>query len=133
MKLSFEMFDVLTDELINIKSENWETSAYIKSTMKKYIKADKDLSKQSLVLLWFEAKSSGSFEIFQDIGDWVLFSSVLFPKSITCDMNFYHSIGKSSYYKCHRYLRGSWPLYEELADNFENFVFQLQNSGFRLK
>lgn len=132
MRSSFDSFDALTDELINIKSENWETSAYIKSTMRKYISSDKDLSKQSLVLLWFDANKSSSFEIFQDIGDWVLFSSVLFPKSITCDMKFYQSIGRSSYFKCHRYLRGSWPLYEELADNFENFVLQLQNSGFRL-
>jgi|SRR5690606_26541891 len=133
MKLSFECFDTLTDELITIKSENWETSAYIKSTMKKYIRSDKDLSKQSVVLLWFDAKHSASFEKFQDIGDWVFFTSVLFPKTISCDMNFYQSIGRSSYYKCHRHLHGSWPLYEELADNFTNFVRQLQNSGFRLR
>lgn len=94
MRVSFEDFDTLTDRLINIKSENWETSAYIKSTMKKYIRADKDFSTQSLVLLWFDAKRNSSFEKFQDIGDWVLFTSVLFPGTIRCDMEFYQSIGR---------------------------------------
>jgi hypothetical protein len=123
-----ESFDDFLDTWIEIKSEHWETSAYIKSIMKKYIRAD-NMIRKSVVLMYFDAKKEVSFEKFQDIGDWVFFTRVYFPDSIPCSLNFYEDVGRSSYYKCYRFLNGAWPVYEELADNFHDFVGQLESFG----
>jgi hypothetical protein len=119
-----ESFDDFLDQWIDIESEYWETSAYIKATMKKYLRSN-DMLGKSVVLTWFEAKNERSFEKFQDIGDWVFFTSVYLPQSIPCDIDFYQSVGRSSYYRCYRFLNGTWPVYEELADKFHDFVEQL--------
>lgn len=126
--VTFEGFDSFLDAKVDVQTEYWETSAYIKSVLRKYIRADNDLSDQSIVLMWFDAKETSSFEKFQDIGDWVFYSSAWFPDSIKCDIDFYQSIGRSSYYRCYRFLKGSWPLYEEMADKFQQFVGVVQES-----
>jgi len=125
MKLCTESFESVLDRWVDLKSEHWETSAYIKSTLRKYLKGEKDLSDKSVVLLWFDAKQKHNFQLFQDIGDWVFFTRVMFPESIPCDISFYSGIGRASYYRCYKRLNGAWPLYEELADNFDYFVDQV--------
>jgi hypothetical protein len=119
-----QSFDEFLDQWIDIESEYWETSAYIKSTMKKYLRST-DMLGKSMVLMWFDAKTEQNFGKFQDIGDWVFFTSVYLPGSIPCDPEFYQSVGRSSYYRCYRMLDGAWPVYEELADRFHDFVEQL--------
>ena len=120
------------EQLKNLESEHWETAAYIKSTLKKYVRSDKDLSRQSVVLLWLEAQNTHKFELYQDVGDWVFFSRVMFPESISCDLDFYEGLGRSSYYKCYQLLHGAWPLYEELADRLPYFITQIEDSGFQI-
>jgi len=127
--VTFESFDSFLDAKVDVQTEYWETSAYIKSVMQKYLHADNDMSDQSVVLLWFDAKQKMDFEKFQDIGDWVFYSSVWFPGSIRCDQDFYESIGRSAYYKCYRFLKGAWPLYEEMADKFHSLVNQVVESA----
>ena len=124
---SFDSFiDIINNET---HTEYWETSAYIKSIFKKYLKSpNKDFSKQSITLIWQKAKEVANFETFQDIGDWTFFTRTMFPESISCSPELYDTFGQTSYYRCYRYLNGQWPLYEELADKFKIFVENIQEN-----
>jgi hypothetical protein len=117
-------------EKLHIKTERKETPAYIISTLKKYIHVKHDISDKSIVLMWFDANEKSDFSTYQDIGDWVFFSSIYLPQSIKCSKDFYLSIGKSSYYKCYRLLKHQWPLYEEMADNLERLVEETKKQLF---
>lgn len=128
MFISNRSFDSFIN-CIQVESEYWETNAYIKSVLRKYINAEKDLSKKSLTLLWFEAIKEGCFEKLQDIGDWAFFTRVIFPESFnSADLELYENFGRSSYYKCYKFLNGKWPLYEEMADNFKKLTKEVRIS-----
>lgn len=121
-----ENLDDFLDDWISVQSEYQETSAYIKSTMKKYIKTENSPINKSIVLMYSDASTSLEFEKFQQIGDWAFFTRVCFPESIKCEKSLYDGLGRNSYYKCYRLLRRKWPLYKELADRFDYFIDQLQ-------
>lgn len=103
------------DRLQNLKCRE-DTRAYVAGVLSGF-KTNDDMSRESIVLAFYDAKSKGDFVSFQKIGDWVLWSGVIAPAAIKDHREVVESIGRMSYYTCHRIMRGQWNLYEELADN----------------
>lgn len=105
------------DRLRHLKHKP-ETVAYVVSVLKSLAKpkACDDLSKRSIVLEFASARESGDFATFQRIGDWVLWVDIVMPESLAGTREIVESVGRQSYYACHRILRGQWRIYEELAD-----------------
>lgn len=94
-----------------------DTKAYVISVLAKDVGPDTDMSKMSLVLAYEEARRTANFVVYQQIGDWVLWVSSVHPGAISENQEVVQTVGRLSYSACNRMLRGSWPLYEELADN----------------
>lgn len=94
-----------------------DTRAYVIGVLSKYKKSIDDMSEESIVLQYMEAQRCGAFERFQRIGDWVLFSTTIHPESIASNRDVALTFGRLSYHRCHRLVQGTWPVYEELADD----------------
>lgn len=124
------------DETLRTLSCRDDTRAYVISVLSRYGSND-DMSHRSVVLAYSEARERCSFVTYQKIGDWVLWVSSVYPNAISSNKDLVHSIGRASYKACNALLKGSWPLYEELADNLPivarriNFSLEKRNVDFR--
>jgi len=104
-----------------------ETKAYIQGVYTEYIKKNIVISpKQSVTLKYLE---SNSFIDFQNLADHILFSKSFFPKSLAATPDFYDSIARLSYYKCHVLMNKKWLVFEELSDRFTDFVSIISESN----
>lgn len=127
----FRMF-IRTEKASNYFSEILEdlkcdpdTRAYLSGVFKQYLVATNDLSTKSITLLYAKARERQSFQDFQIIGDWLFFSSSLFPQSLnSASIEYYDTLARASYYRCYKLLNKKWILFEELADNYQNLVRQ---------
>lgn len=99
-----------------------ETFAYVVGVLsqKRWDKAD--MSSQSVVLAYRDATLAGNFAGFQRLGDWVLFVDIAYPQHIDRSREVVESLGRLSYYSCHRIMMGRWRIYEELADSLPNIA-----------
>ena len=96
-----------------------DTKAYIVSIFTKYKVSNFDLSKDSLTLTYAQAKYNRDFSIFQNLGDWIFFTKTFAPEHLHhASEEYYHSIGRLSYYSCYQLINKQWKLFEELSDNF---------------
>lgn len=96
-----------------------DTRAYIASVFGKFRDATFDYSQHSITLLYSDAINRQDFQMFQNIGDWLFTSYVMWPEHLNNASNeYYISIGRLSYYSCYRLLQRKWRLYERLADQF---------------
>lgn len=102
------------------------TKAYIVSVLEKFKTNALDYSKDSLTLLYSEAKFRQDFYTFQNIGDWLFFCNTLFPEHLNnASPEYYQSIGRLSYYSCYKLINYQWKLYEKMADEF---IYLSQNT-----
>ena len=117
----YKEFEAITQAL---KVSNEATRAYIFNIFASYMRSSaNDLSTESLTLKYAEAKQEYSFEKFQSLGDWIFFTRSLFPTSLkNASLDYYDAIAQNSYYRCYKILDRKWILFEELADEFPNFV-----------
>jgi len=99
-----------------------ETLAYVAGVLSRRSWVDADMSRESVVLAFQDAVMKGDFEEFQRIGDWVLFIDTIHPTHFDGVREAVESIGRNSYYSCHRILRGQWRVYEELADQLPHIA-----------
>lgn len=100
-----------------------DTRAYIVGVLSKF-KPENDLSNQSLVLMYYDAKTSGNFYLHQKIGDWALWCQSLHYLSIS-NKDLTETFGKLSYYSCYRLTGYKWEVYNELADNLSSITYQV--------
>ena len=107
-----------------------ETIAYIVAVMKTLSRPrpEDDMSRRSIVLAYADAKKNGDFATFQRIGDWVLWVEAMAPESIDRDREVVESIGRLSYYACHRIMKGQWDVYEELGDDLPRIAVRVRRS-----
>lgn len=92
--------------------------SYIISIFTKYHSSHYDLSKDNITIKYCDAKLRYDFESFQTIGDWLFFATSIFPQHFDeTSINYYYSLGQSSYFYCHRMIK-QFKLYELLADDF---------------
>lgn len=90
--------------------------AYVAGVLSRKRWENADMSKQSVVLAFHSASVTGDFVGFQRIADWVLFVETMYPEHLKGVQDVIESLGRQSYYSCHRIIRGQWRLFEELAD-----------------
>lgn len=104
-----------------------DTKAYIVSTFISFKQYDpkNNLYGKSITLEYNKAQLEHSFELYQQVGDWILFTKSIYPESLTASGEYYNSIAQLSYYKCYNIVNKQWKLYQELADKFPLVVNHL--------
>lgn len=114
MHLSLSSF--LEERLKTLNCKYDETKAYVISILSDpYVnKLNKLNVNESIVLL---ASKAISFQDHQILADSVLWSLIIVPEFHEINRDLVCNIAAVSYMKCGNLLRGSWPLYYELADN----------------
>jgi hypothetical protein len=96
-----------------------DTKAYIISIYGKYKSSEFDLSKDSVTLLFAQARDKQDFLTYQNLGDWIFFSNTLAPSHLKfASKDYYDTIARLSYYSCYKLINKQWKLYEEMSDNF---------------
>jgi len=118
------------NRLVELRSKyRPETIAYVVGVLKAQAisKDGLDLSNRSVVLEYADAVMTGDFVSFQRIGDWVLWVNIIMPTAFDGSQEAIESIGRHSYYSCHRILKGQWRLYEELADQLPTLALAVRH------
>lgn len=114
--------DYFDEKIRNIDCQE-STRAYISSIFQKYKSAEYDFSRDSVTILYCNAKDSQNFAKFQNLGDWLFFSETMFPEVLNAATpDYYKTIARLSYYSCYRLINRQWKLFEELADNYDCLV-----------
>lgn len=103
-----------------------DTRAYVTGVLIGFC-PEGDMSRESVVLAYAEARTRGNFAAFQRIGDWVLWVDAINPAYIRENREVVESIGRLSYYTCHRIMRRQWHVYEELADELPRIARGVQH------
>ena len=105
-----------------------DTKAYIISIYGKYKTSEFDLSKDSVTLLFAQARSKQDFLTFQNLGDWIFFANTMAPNHLQwASKDYYDTVARLSYYSCYRLINRQWKLFEELSDNFIVLEHQIKN------
>ena len=95
-----------------------DTKNYIISIYGKYKSTEFDMSKDSVTLMFAQARDKQDFLAYQNLGDWIFYTKSIFPTFLgDASENYYNNIAQLSYYNCYRMVR-SWKIYEELSDEF---------------
>jgi hypothetical protein len=104
------------------------TKAYIIGIYIKYKKPDFDLSKDSVGLLFLQARLKSNFLLYQTLGDWIFFCNTIAPQHLNnASKDYYDNIAKLSYNSCYNLINRKWKLFEELSDNFNDLENQVKN------
>jgi hypothetical protein len=107
------------EEALNDLDCNRDTKAYIVSIYGKYKTAEFDLSKDSVTILFAQARSNQDFLTYQNLGDWIFFANTLAPNHLRfASKDYYDTVARLSYYSCYKLINRQWKLFEELSDNF---------------
>ena len=107
------------DELLTDLKCQRDTKAYIVSIYGKYKTAEFDLSKDSVTLLFAQARNKQDFLTYQNLGDWIFFANTIAPNHLrNASKDYYDTVARLSYYSCYKLINRQWKLFEELADNF---------------
>lgn len=110
-----------------LKNFQEPTKAYITQVFSNAKKEKIDYSKESLTIIYAKARNEHRFDLFQNLGDWILFSRSLYPQNLnSASVDYYNAIAQDSYYKCYRIMNKKWIIFEELADRFPHIVNTLQ-------
>ncbi len=105
-----------------------ELNAYLIKLLTEINKSS-NYSKDSLTLKYIEAKNKYDFELYQSLGDWILFCQVFAPQHLNnADEKYYNALAQTSYYSCYIILKRQWKLFEELADLYPEVVKNLRIS-----
>lgn len=116
---TFSNLNDFFDEALRNLSCNADTRAYIVSVFTKFRTAQFDLSKDNITLTFAQAHFKQDFFTYQNLGDWIFFSKILHPGHLVrASEDYYHNIGRLSYYSCYKLIDRKWKLFEELSDNF---------------
>ena len=104
------------------------TRIYITSIYGKYKTAEFDLSKDSVTLLFAQARRKQDFLTYQNLGDWIFFSNTIAPQHLqSASKEYYDTVARLSYYSCYKLINCEWKLFEELADDFLILEEQVKN------
>lgn len=107
------------EEMLNDLDCHPTTRAYIASIYGKYKSAEFDLSKDSVTLLFAQARNNHDFLTYQNLGDWIFFINTLAPEHLSnASKDYYDTVARLSYYSCYKIINKQWKLFEELSDNF---------------
>lgn len=115
------------DELLSDLECHRDTRAYIISIYARYKSAEFDLSKDSVTILFAQARNNRDFSTYQNLGDWIFFANTLAPSHLRfASKDYYDTVARLSYYSCYKIINNQWKLFEELADNFSTLENQVK-------
>lgn len=115
------------EEILNDLECHRDTRAYIISIYGKYKNADFDLSKDSVTLLFAQARLKQDFSTYQNLGDWIFFANTIAPNHLKfASKEYYDTVARLSYYSCYKLINKQWKLFEELSDNFISLESQVK-------
>lgn len=118
----------LFEELLTDLRCRQDTRAYIVGIFAKHKANDLDLSGESITVLFSRARNSGDFVGFQKLADWVMFCSTIAPEHLRfASKDYYDTVARMSYYTCYRLINKTWPVYEQLADEFVSLKKQVKD------
>jgi hypothetical protein len=104
-----------------------DTKAYIIGIYGRYKNVEYDFSKNSITILYSQAKEQNSFFMYQNIGDWLFLTSSMFPESLKyASKEYYNNIAQLSYYRCYKLMK-TWKVYEELSDEFVGLTSEIKS------
>lgn len=116
------------EELLTDIECQYDTKSYIISIYGKYKSSEFDLSKESITLLFSQARNKQDFLTYQNLGDWIFFSNTIAPNHLNnASKEYYNTIARLSYYSCYKLIDKKWRLFEELADNFSILENQVKH------
>lgn len=102
-----------------------DARAYLVALFSSMRSAQEDMSKESIVLAFAQARDTGEFMKFQRIGDWVMWGMAFAPESFDVP-KVAVDLGRLSYYTCWRLTQKEWRVYEELADEMPRLSRELR-------
>lgn len=106
------------DLLIDLECQQ-ATKAYIVSIYGKYKSSQFDLSKDSVTVLFAQARNNQDFLAYQNLGDWIFFANTMASNHLRfASKDYYDTVARLSYYSCYNLINRQWKLFEELSDNF---------------
>lgn len=112
--------------LCDLNCQN-DTKAYIVSIYGKYKTAEFDLSKDSITLMFAQARTNQDFLSYQNLGDWIFFANTLAPQHLqSASKDYYDTVARLSYYSCYKLINRQWKLFEEMADDFIRLESQVR-------
>lgn len=111
------------ERVLRNSSASIEVQAYITKTFLDYIVSN-EITRDSFVIAYADAKQTSSFLKFQHLGDKVLWINTFHPAG-TSDKTLTDTIGQLSYFTCYRLIQRQWKLYEELADTLPKLTNEL--------
>ena len=115
------------EEMLNDLECQQDTKAYIIGIFGKYKTAEFDLSKDSITLLFSQARNKQDFLSYQNLGDWIFFANTIAPAHLQfASKDYYDTVARLSYYSCYRLINRQWKLFEELSDNFLRLEYQVK-------
>jgi hypothetical protein len=116
------------EELLTDLECHRDTKAYIVSIYGKYKSSQFDLSKDSVTILFAQARNNQDFLTYQNLGDWIFFANTLAPSHLRfASKDYYDTVARLSYYSCYKLINRQWKLFEELSDNFLKLESQVKN------
>lgn len=116
------------DELLSDLNCQHDTKSYIIGIYGKYKSAEFDLSKDSVTLLFAQARLKQDFLTYQNLGDWIFFANTIAPNHLhNASKDYYDTVARLSYYSCYNLINRQWKLFEELSDNFLSLESQVKN------
>jgi len=119
-----KLSEFFSEKLNNLKCRD-DTKAYIISLFTKYKSADDDLSDKSITIVYAEAREKHSFAKYQNMSDWIFMTRVMFPEHLKhASPDYYRTLGKSGYLSCYKIINKTWPLFEELSEDFVKLELQ---------
>jgi len=103
-----------------------EAVAYVTGVLSKRRWEGQDMSHQSVVLAYQDARLKSDFAGFQRIGDWVLFIDSVHPQHFDGVRETVETLGRLSYYRCFRLMGGTWRVYEDLTDELPSLAAKVR-------
>lgn len=95
-----------------------DMKAYVFNVLDSFRQADsRDMSNESVVLVYADAVRCGSFVSFQRVADWSLFVASYAPQSLVSP-DVVNELGMRSYDACDRLMNRQWPVFSRLASEF---------------
>jgi hypothetical protein len=106
------------------------TKSYVIGTFSRF-DLTHDMSRESVVMTYAFAMTSGDFYSFQRVGDWALWVGSFHPTHAHHEV--IETMGRLSYHRCNSMLRNQWKVYEELADKLPTIVDNIHDELSRFK
>ncbi len=120
-----KIINFFEEALSDINCQN-DTKSYIVGIYGKYISATHDLSKDSITLLFAQARNNHDFFAYQNLGDWIFYKNTIF-KDDSINKEYYDTIARLSYNSCYKLINKKWKLFEELSDNLIKIEYEVKN------